>query len=113
LVEDIYKNSEDKRIIIFGEKHLPKSLLSNYPEPLFTVYKERDGSRWRVTAIRDSEQTFESRKKFPEIWWGKRREDLVKITGIEDIVFCRNGGIFAGTETKESAIKLAKLAVDN
>jgi uncharacterized UPF0160 family protein len=113
LVEDIYKNSEDKRIIIFGEKHLPKSLLSNYPEPLFTVYKERDGSRWRVTAIRDSEQTFESRKKFPESWAGKSGKELTEITGVDDAVFCHNARVFAGAETKEGAIKLAKLAVDN
>jgi uncharacterized UPF0160 family protein len=111
LVEEIYKSSEDKRIVIFN-KHLPKSLLLNYQEPLFSVYKEKDGLRWRVTTIRKFENSFEARKNFPESWWGKSREDLVKITGISDVTFCRNGGIFAGADTKEGAIKLAKLAVE-
>jgi uncharacterized UPF0160 family protein len=112
-IEEIYKSSEDKRIIVFDEKHLPKDSLSDYPEPLFSVYKERDGSRWRVTAVRISEKSFESRKKFPESWAGKRQEDLRKITGVSDAVFCHNSCVFAGAETKEGAIKLAKLAVDN
>ncbi|MFA6430405.1 MAG: MYG1 family protein [Candidatus Paceibacterota bacterium] len=111
IVEEIYKNSEDKRIIIF-DKYLPKSLLLNYPEPLFSVYKEKDGLRWRVTTIRKFENSFESRKNFSESWWGKSKEDLVKITGISDVTFCRNGGIYAGADTKEGAIKLAKLAVE-
>jgi uncharacterized UPF0160 family protein len=112
LVEEVYRNSDDKRIIIFGEKHLPKSLIINYPEPIFTVYKEKEGSRWRVTTIRTFDGSYEPRKNFPESWWGKKKEDLAEITGIPDVVFCRNGGIFAGAETKEGAIKLARLAVE-
>jgi uncharacterized UPF0160 family protein len=112
LVEDVYINSEDKRIIVFGEKHLPKSLLTKYPEPIFTVYKEKDGSRWRATAIRVSDKSFESRKRFPESWAGKNGKDLVEITGVSGALFCHNTRVFAGAETKEGAIKLARLAVE-
>lgn len=112
LVEEVYKNSKDKRIIIFSEKYLPKGFLTDYPEPIFTVYKEKDGSRWRVTAIRVSAKSFESRKRFPESWAGKSGKELVEITGVDDAVFCHNTRVFAGAETKEGAIKLAKLAVE-
>jgi len=112
MVEEIYKKSEDKRVIIFDGRYLPHGLLSNYPEPLFAVYKEKDGQRWRVTTIRKYEESFESRKNFPESWWGRSAGELAKISGIEDADFCRNGGVFAGAKSREGAIKLAKLALE-
>ena len=68
---------------------------------------------WRVTTIEKSENTYEPRLNFPEAWWGKKGEDFAKITGIEDAIFCRNKGIFVGVKSKEGAIKLAQLALNN
>jgi len=113
LVDDIYSNSEDKRIIIFSKQYLPKDLLINYPEPLFVVYKEMYGEKWRVTTIEKSENTYECRKNFPESWWGKKDEELAKVSGVSDAVFCRNGGIFAGAKSQEGAIQMAKKALNN
>lgn len=111
LVAEIYNKAKDKRVIIFDEKSLPKGLLTTYPEPLFTVYLDKDKDKWRVGTIRKEERTFEVRKNFPQAWWGKTSKDLAKITGVEDAVFCRNGGIFAGAVSKEGAIKMAELAL--
>lgn len=111
LVHDIYLKTEDKRLIIFDEISLPKSLLANYPEPLFAVYKDREGKMWRVITIQEKEGLVKCRKNFPENWWGKEGEALAKETGVSDSVFCRNGGIFAGAISKEGAIKLAKLCL--
>jgi len=111
-VEEIYKKSEDKKIMIIDEGYFPKSLFSNYPEPLFVVCKEKDGKRWRITTINKTDESFVAKKNFPESWWGKSAEELAKITGVSDAVFCRNGGIFAGTETKEGAVKLAQIAIE-
>ena len=113
LVEEVYLNSQDKRIIVFNEGYLPKNLLNNYPEPLLAVYKEKAGVNWRVTTIEISDESYQSRKNFPETWWGKKDEELAKVTGVADAVFCRNGGIYAGAKTREGAIKLAQKALEN
>jgi len=113
LIEEVYNNTRDKRIIIFQEKYLPKILLCKYSEPVFVVYKEKYGNNWRVTTIDKTEQTFESRQNFPKSWWGKTGADLNNISGVTDAIFCRNGGIFAGARSKEGAIMLAEKALDN
>lgn len=113
IVTDIYNKSKDKRIIIFENGYFPRNSLSLHPEPMFAIYKERDGERWRVTTVRKSEYTYESRLNFPETWWGKDKNDLAQITGVKDAMFCRDGGVFAGAETKEGAIELARKALNN
>ena len=112
-VDEIYHNTLDKKIIIFAEKYLPVTLLYKYPEPLFIVYKDKDGKGWRVTTIEKDENTYEPRKNFPETWWGKKDEEFIKISGVVDAFFCRNKGIFAGAESMAGAIKLAEAAINH
>ncbi len=111
LIDDIYKKTEDKRIVVLENNFLPKSLIVNYPEPLFVIYKEKEGSTWRVNAIRKNEQGFEVRKKFPNVWSCMGGEELIAITGVEDASFCHFSCVYAGAKSKEGAIKLAKLAL--
>lgn len=111
LVAEVYNKTVDKRVIIFDKIYLPKPLLYKYPEPLFVVYLDRSRKMWRVTTIEKGENTYECRKNFPEVWWGKKGEELAKITGVADAVFCRNKGVFAAAKSKEGAIKLAELAL--
>ena len=113
LIEEVYKNTKDKRVIIFDKVFLPKELLVIYPEPLFVVYESRNKQMWRVMTIEKRAHLSEVRKNFPESWWGKKSEELAEITGIPDVIFCRNRGIFAGVKSKEGAIKLAELAIKN
>jgi len=113
LIGEVYGKAEDKRIIFFENNLLPKGLLLKYPEPLFTIYKERGGNIWRVTAVRKSERGFEVRKKFPDSWSGKDSEELIAITGVKDASFCHTSCVFAGAKSKEGAIELAKKAITN
>jgi uncharacterized UPF0160 family protein len=111
LVTEIYNKTTDKRVIVFDKIYLPKPLLYKYPEPLFVIYLDRSREMWRVTTIEKGEGTYECRKNFPETWWGKKDDELAKITGVADAVFCRNKGIFAGAKSQAGAIKLAQLAL--
>jgi uncharacterized UPF0160 family protein len=113
LMAEVYNKSLDKRVIIFDDKYLPKTLLYKYPEPLFIIYKERYGKNWRVTTIEKDNNAYEPKKNFPVAWWGKTDKELADISGVEDAVFCRNGGIFAGAKSKEGATKLAQIALEN
>ena len=48
----------------------------------------------------------------PEEWAGKFDGELAKITGVADSVFCHNKRYVVVAETKESAIKLALMALN-
>jgi len=113
IIEDIYKKSEDKRIMVFENSFLPDSLFSKYQEALFIVRPEKEGKNWKVKAINNDEKISISRKLFPEEWRGKNGLELAKITGVKDAVFCHNSGVFSGAKTREGAIKLAELAIES
>lgn len=114
IVEKAYLNSSDKRIIILDNPYLPKSILMEYPEPIFVIKPEKDGPYWRVGTLDKEKFSYDHgvRKNFPENWWGKKKKELAEITGVDDVVFCRNGGIFAGAKSKEGAIKMAQIALE-
>lgn len=111
-VEDAYKEAEDKRIIIVDAPYPVRTILAQHPEPLFFVRPQYDGS-WYIGTVRDNPQSFENRKSFPKAWGGKIGEELENITGVKGAVFCHRGLFMMKTRDKESAVKLAQLAVDN
>ncbi len=112
IVKSLYENATDKRIIIFDESIPAGEILMAYSEPLYTIQPNTDGS-WRVTGIHAKEFSFEVRHPFPKAWAGLRDEELAKVTGVSDAVFCHNGLFLTVAKSRESAIKLAQLAVNN
>jgi uncharacterized UPF0160 family protein len=113
IVDEIYQNSLDKRVIIFEGYYLPRSILQKYPEPVFIVYKDMMGRMWRGITIDKEEGSSEVRKNFPKSWWGKVDSDLAKVCGVSDAVFCRNSGIYIGAKSKEGVIKMVYKALEN
>ena len=107
----IYQNTKDKRIIILDESYSYEDTLNNFSEPLFVVYPRVNDVSWGVKAVRKDPKTFKNRKDFPKSWAGLRDEELQKITGISDAIFCHRGLFMAVAKTKEGAIKLAELAL--
>ena len=110
-IKEDYKNASDKRIIIFQEDFFYKSILNKFPEPLFVIYPRTDNISWGVRAIREDIKSFKNRKNFPAEWGGLRDEELQKITGLEDVIFCHRALFLAVTKTKEGAIALAQKAL--
>jgi len=113
-VEEAYWKSEDKRIIIIDGFYPAMEVLATYPEPLFFVKPDQQNSgMWKVKAVRDDVHTFNNRKKMPEEWAGKSGMGLAEITGVPDALFCHNKRFIAVAGSKEGALKLAQLAVEN
>ncbi len=110
-VEKAYKKAEDKKIIILEEKYPWEEVLMKYKEPLYVIYPDRDRNSWRVKAIPKKINSFENRKDLPKSWAGKLENELPKITGIPDALFCHKERFLASALTKESALKLAELAL--
>lgn len=113
MVISIYKNTEDKRIIILDKNYPFEYILNNFPEPLYVIYPRKSNGLWGIRVVRKDPKTFINRKNFPKSWAGLRDEELVNVSGVADAVFCHRGLFLAVAKTKEGAIKLAQIALES
>ncbi len=110
LVVDCYNLSLNKELIEVNEGYPWEEVLSKYPEPLFVIYKNYQGN-WSIKSIRNDMFSYEPRKKLPQAWGGKKDEELEKVTGVKDSVFCHNARFMAVAKTKEAILKMAEIAL--
>lgn len=104
-------HSEHPNIIVLDKNYPFDETLQLYPDISFVVSPRSDGS-WRIAGVRNDLSTFDSlRKKLPAPWAGLRGEALKKITGESGARFCHNKLFLCVADTKESAIRLAKMAL--
>jgi len=109
------QESGDKKIIVINEplgRVQIGKVLQEYSDIFYYVYPSTRGGQWNVCAMRTSFDTFETKKPFPEKWRGLRGGDLAQVTNISDVIFCHNSGFLAGAQSKESALLLAKMALE-
>lgn len=77
-------------------------------EVLFVIYP-RD-SEYLIQTVRERDGTGD-RKRLPLEWAGKRNEELNKVIGIEDAIFCHTARFIAGAGSLKSVLKMADLAI--
>lgn len=110
IVTEAIEKRQDLQILIL-EKYLPwDTVVSKVPEILFVVYPHPSGT-WSAKTVRDSFNSFKSKKLLPVEWAGKTNDALQKITGVSEATFCHNARFICGAKTKEGAVALAKLAL--
>ncbi len=112
-----YNESEDKRIVeldVSFPRYLLQGTLSELSEAVYVVYPSGFSKNWKVEAIAKDRNTFESRKLFPENWRGFLNNDpkLQEVTGVEGVNFSHRGGFLITTFSKESAMAVAKKALE-
>lgn len=112
-VEKAYNEAEDRRLIILDNEYSWKEVLNKYEDPLFVIEPNLDEGTWRIVAIRKDSHSFKNRKDMPESWGGKRDYELASESGIPDAFFCHKNLFIACARSKEGAIKMAKLAIEN
>ena len=110
-VVEAYEKSEDKRLVILEEYYPWVSVLSNHEEVLFVISPNKEKNSWRINTVQDGE--FVNRKDLPTEWAGLKGQELEKVSGVEGAVFCHRNLFMAAASTKESAIKLAKKALES
>ena len=77
---------------------------------LFVVHpRDKD---WCVTGIRRGDEGFELRADLPAAWAGLTNGALEAVCGVEGASFCHNGRFIAAARTREAALAMAELAVD-
>ena len=63
--------------------------------------------------MRIKPEDFPSRKPFPKEWAGLSDEELQKVSGVNDAVFCHRGVFLCVAKSLEGAIELAKKSISN
>jgi len=109
LVVESYEKAEDKRILVLDGYYPWMSAVKEFPEVLFVVSPNKEGNKWRVNAVQEA--LFVNKKSFPQEWAGLKDEELQKMSGVPDAVFCHRALFMAAAKTKEGALKLAQKAL--
>ena len=104
------RKSPDLRFAIIDHNEPYEKVAIEFPELLYLIYQD-DESSWRLKAVRKSLDSFESRKPLPAGWGGKVNEDLTKITGVPDAIFCHRKLFTCGAKTKEGVMKMVEIAL--
>ena len=117
IVRRSYELANDKRIILVESeqplgREIVGGILSEFPEPVYAVLLTRDHIHWQVLAVNIDRATLSLRKALPESWRAKHDKDFDVITGVEGGVFCHGSGFMCTTNNKESALKLAEIALN-
>lgn len=69
---------------------------------------EREGYIWQ--AVPDYLGSYGLRKQAPASWRGLSGDELKKVTGIEAALFCHQSGFAGVAETRDDAIRMARIA---
>jgi len=112
-VVSVYNNTKDKRFIILDKNYPSSEILDELLEVFFVIYPRDTNNYWGVKAVRNDSKSFENRKNLPKAWAGLRDEELQKISGVPDAVFCHRAFFLAVAKSKEGAIKLAQIALES
>lgn len=81
---------------------------------LYVLYPEheQEGAKWRVQAVGEGKDSFESRKALPEQWRGLRDQELSEKSGVEGCVFVHASGFIGGNVTKRGAEEMVRKALE-
>jgi uncharacterized UPF0160 family protein len=111
IVASAIENAQDPRVIVL-EKYTPwkKTVHALSEKALYMVYPSQTG-QWRIQAVPVEPGSFEDKRPLPKEWAGLSDKALQEVTGIDDAMFCHNGLFIAGTESFESTMKMAAIAL--
>lgn len=106
-----YAEAPDKRLIVLDGHYPWHEVLAKTPDAIYIVKERSLKNGWEVECVRNDVHRFPSRKSLPEAWRGRNGEELAKLTGVSDAVFCHNAGFIAVATSKEGALELARKAL--
>lgn len=111
-VEAAYNNRQRPEVLVLDRAYPWGQILRDIDEKkevLYAVYP-RDG-QFLLQTVRRHDGIRGDRKPLPKSWAGKRDEELGRIVGIGDAIFCHPSRFIAGAGSMESIMIMADLAV--
>ncbi|OWV78406.1 metal-dependent hydrolase [Rhizobium sp. R634] len=112
IVQQAIRNTGERRVLELpmGMPFRPAIVKAGADHLLFVVHpRERD---WCVTGIRRADEGFELRADLPAAWAGLTNGELEAVCGVPGASFCHNGRFIAAAKTREAALAMAELAVE-
>ncbi|MET3900655.1 uncharacterized UPF0160 family protein [Devosia sp. UYZn731] len=93
-----------------GMPFRPAIVKAGADQLLFVVHpRDKD---WCLTTIRRGDEGFEVRADLPAAWAGLTNGELEAACGVAGASFCHNGRFIAAAKTREAALAMADLAVN-
>ncbi len=111
VVKQVFKDSEDKRIIVFDRPYAWRSTLTLRKEPLFVVFPDTENGGWSISGVPIHPRESRLRVYFPRNWAGLRGEDLERASGIKGAEFVHNKLFVGKAKTLEAAKAMAEAAI--
>ena len=113
IIAKAFQEANDRRVLVlncFCSRRDWQEAAVKIETALFVIFPSESG-QWSVQAVPVARGFSAVRRKFPAAWAGKRDRELSAITGVLGAFFCHNAGFVAMANSKEGALKLAELAL--
>lgn len=111
VVKKVYRDSADKRIIVFDRPYAWRSTLTLRKEPLFVIFPDTENGGWSISGVPTHPRESRLRVYFPRSWAGLRGEDLERASGIKGAEFVHNKLFVGKAKTLEAAKEMAERAI--
>jgi uncharacterized UPF0160 family protein len=107
--------SEGGRLLVLESDAPWKEVVLNssrYQNLLYVITPDTQ-TKWHLHTVPDQAGSFSNRKSLPESWAGLDGEELDKASGIQGCIFCHRARFVAGHATRDGALAMARLALQN
>jgi uncharacterized UPF0160 family protein len=111
LIDEAIARAEDPRVVELG-RSMPwqQAVVTRAPEALYVIYCKRPDD-WRMQAVPVRLGDFTNRKDLPAAWAGLQAEELARLTGVEDALFCHTARFLVVARSREGIRELARQAL--
>lgn len=105
--------TDDPRLIIL-ERNLPfreAVFRIGLDDLLYVISPSSTPGQWGLEAVPVDPTSFKSKRSLPASWAGLSPSELQEISGVKDALFAHRGLFFAAAGSREGALSLARLAL--
>lgn len=108
LVEEALKHMENQVVVL--KEYIPwKPVLIPSPAE-FVIFPSARGGYSLQCIPKDFNGKTGNKVLLPQSWYGRPTDELVEVSGVQDIIFCHASGFMATVASLEGALKMAKIA---
>jgi len=110
-VRKCYYEGANPQVLDLGEQYMPYQKVvdeENWPV-LYSVYL--GSGQWRINTMPVERGSFQSRKPLPSAWGGLTTEELRRVSGVPDAMFCHPNLFTCGALSREGILAMLDLAL--